>query len=183
MTISQQDETTISPDMHEWNSLAGVSMEIEGYSQIGGKDNEQTLELLKGVPFIIKNAIFRKGDVVPDGDKEPRDYVSLECLVHPSYVGRFKRKYIIFNDGSTGVYRQVVAALAARGSIVLDEKLPEEGGAHATRFDVSPTLAYGAERPDHVEYADLNLKCPEGVRKSEYDQEGRPGKGITWYLA
>jgi len=178
----------LSRDEAEWNSAVANAIEIEGYSLLGGKENEKTLDLLVGVTFLIKNVTFRMGDVLyPDGPHkgEARDYVSVETMIHPLYAGRFSRKYVVFNDGSTGIYRQIMAALAARGSLDLNESLPDEGEAHGTRYDVSPTLTASTdiERPDHVAYHGLDLLCPEGLRKSVYKVQGQPGDATTWYLA
>jgi hypothetical protein len=185
MTVETTEPQIRNQDMAEWNNAVSDAIEVEGYTLIGGKENDKTLALLIGVPFLIKNATFRKGDVVPDGKTEPVDYVSLECLIHPGYASLFPRKYIVFNDGSTGIYRQVVGALAMRGVIELDETLPEDGPAHETRLDYSPTLGYDAsERPDHITYEGLNLYCPEGVRFSEYTTPGKDKQtSKTWYLA
>jgi hypothetical protein len=126
-------------EMSEWDSLSAQSIEVEGYSQLGGKENELTLKLLEGVPFIIQNVTFRPGDITPEGHDGPRDYVSVECVVHPDHVSKFPRKYVIFNDGSTGIYRQCLMLLERREMVQLPTELPESGDANTTRYDISVT--------------------------------------------
>jgi hypothetical protein len=179
-----QDVTSIidlsnSQEMANWNREMSGAIEIEGYSQYGGKENERALDALIGIPFLILHATFRQGDIIPTGLDAPRDYVSAECLVHPMHAARFARKYVIFNDGSTGIYRQIVAALAARDLIELDENLPETGDAHATRYDVS----FSDDEHPSVEFRGIRIFCPEGLRKSEYPNPAGGGKSVTWYLA
>lgn len=173
-------------ELDEWNEASSTAAEVLGYSLYGGKENDRKLDALVGVPFVITGISFREGDIIPalgtllpDGtrDKEsPRDYVSLECLIHPDYAPTFKRKYIVFNDGSTGIYRQIVAFLASRGEFPLNESLPESGDANTTRYDIS--LSHGPDEPEEFKG---NLRCPEGLRKSEY--KGPAGDSVTWYLA
>jgi hypothetical protein len=174
MSIQVPEE--ISREMAEWNNAVSDAMEVEGYSLYGGKENDRTLDSLIGVPFLIKSVTFRPGDITPQGQKVPRDYVSVECLIRPDHAHKFARKYVVFNDGSTGVYRQVVAALAARGDIILDESLPENGEANTTRYDVSFASSEG-----FAEF-DIRLLCPEGLRKSDY-KNSDGSEGFTWYLA
>lgn len=163
-------------EMAEWNAEVSEAMEVEGYSLYGGKENDRKLDALVGVPFLIKTATFRPGDITPKGQSEPRDYVSVECLIRPDYASKFTRKYVVFNDGSTGIYRQIVAALAARDLVELNEDLPETGDANTTRYDVS-----FATDENGVQF-DIKLLCPEGLRKSDYKQpDGSPA--VTWYLA
>jgi hypothetical protein len=166
----------VSRDMAEWNSQVADAIEIEGYSLYGGKENDNKLDSLIGVPFLITTATFREGDITPAGQKQPRDYVSCEVLIRPDHAHKFNRKYVVFNDGSTGIYRQVVAALAARELVQLDDSLPEAGDANTTRYDVS--FSGGEDEPREFE---VGLLCPEGLRKSEY--KSATGDSVTWYLA
>jgi hypothetical protein len=172
--------------MAEWNTATAVADEVIGYSLIGGKENDETLENLKGVPFVIEGVTFREGDIsVPGtGPKNAfrRDYVSVEALIHPSYQARFKRSRVVFNDGSTGIYRQIVAYLVARGMATVDESLPEGGKAHGSRYDVSYS---GPDTDDNgkriAREFSIALVCPEGLRYSDY--AGPAGDARTYYLA
>jgi hypothetical protein len=164
-------------EMAEWNAQTADALEVEGYSLYGGKENDKTLDALIGVPFLIKQVTFRSGDIVPEGQVEPRDYVSVECLIRPDHALKFARRYVVFNDGSTGIYRQIVAALIAADLVDEYANLPESGDANTTRYDVS----YSGEDGEPHSF-NLRLLCPEGLRKSDY-QTGKYGQAVTWYLA
>jgi hypothetical protein len=179
MTMQVPEETMHSREMAEWNAQVSDAIEIEGYSLYGGKENDKTLDELVGVPFIIKNVTFRHGDIIPEGQKEARDYVSAECLIRPDHAHKFNRRYVVFNDGSSGIYRQIVAALAARDMVELDDNLPETGDANTTRYDVS--FSDGTE-DGSITFPDIRLFCPEGLRASDY-QTPRGTQARTWYLA
>src|SRR5271165_6472774 len=153
--MTMQVPEAVSREMAEWNNEVADAMEVEGYSLYGGKENDRTLDALINTPFVIKSVTFRPGDIIPKGQTEPRDYVSVECLIRPDHAARFARKYIVFNDGSTGIYRQIVAALATRDLVELDENLPESGNANTTRYDVSFASDDGG-----VSFG-LKLHCPE----------------------
>jgi hypothetical protein len=170
---------TSDTDAKVWENAVAGAIEIEGYSLYGGTENERTLDALIGIPLVILHATFRRGDITPKDTEVARDYVSLECLIHPSHQHEFARKYVVFNDGSTGIYRQVVAALYARELITVNEDLPESGEAHSTRYDVSFTVV----DTDSVEFRNIKIFCPEGLRKSKYDNPGGGGASTTWYLA
>lgn len=168
----------------EWQNALADADEVIGYSQVGGKDNEQTLDLLVGCPHLIEGVTFREGDVniAPKGQPVVhRDYMSLECLVRPDYQARFKRPRVIYNDGSTGIYRQVVKYLAERGLVTVDETLPEEGPANETRYDVSFSQPTTPGEPNKPVFIPVSLYAPEGLRKSDYTNEY--GESQTWYLA
>jgi hypothetical protein len=173
--------------IQEWAALASQADEVIGYSLVGGKENEQTLRMLTGVPHIVESLTFRRGDVNIAAKGEPamyRDYVSVSALIHPAYTANFRRPRVVYNDGSTGIYRQAVKYLASKGLITVDESLPEEGEAHSTRYD----LCYTSERvnPDGaviypaVEFQ-VSLVVPEGLRVSEY--KNSYGDSETYYWA
>jgi hypothetical protein len=174
----------------QWNAAVSGAVEVEGYSLYGGKANDRTLDALVGVPLVITRVTFRHGDICPDkgpiyDGKTGKDYVSAECLVHPAHAHKFARRFVVFNDSSTGIYRQIVAALSSQGLITLNEELPEEGGMNATRYDVS--FSGCRITPDGEEYwtsptYGFHISCPEGLRRSDYAVPGK-GDGCTWYLA
>ena len=164
-------------DLHLWNDLKGQSSEFEGYTVIGGKENELPLSLLEGVSFIIKNITFRLGDITPEGHDAPRDYVSVEIMVDPARRHLFPRGYLVINDGSTGIYRQMVKALSERGRIQLPDSLPEDGDANTTRYDVS-----FSEAGVPLTFTTVNIFCPTGVESSNYkNPDGSDAH--TWYIA
>jgi len=174
VVMSQQDRA-----IAEWDSANATADEVKGASLIGGKENTEKLDQLLGVPFVITEVTFRQGDIrVPAKTGNFRDYVSVEALVHPDYQLKFKRAYIVFNDGSTGIYRQIMAYLMSRGMVQPVENLPEEGEANSTRYDVS--LTSNEVDSSGVSF-DIRLRCPEGLRKSDYQNDY--GDAQTWYLA
>ena len=185
--VSAAESNPNDRPMREWQSLASQADEVIGYSLIGGKENEQTLRMLVGVPHIVESLTFRRGDVNVAAKGEPamyRDYVSVSALVHPMDAPKFKRPRVVYNDGSTGIYRQAVKYLVSKGLVTVDESLPEEGEAHSTRYD----LCYTSERvtPDGtvaypaVEFQ-VSLVIPEGLRVSEY--KNNYGDSETYYWA
>jgi hypothetical protein len=175
--------------MAEWNNATANAFEVEGYQLIGGKidgeENPNKMEMLAGVPFNIQGITFRRGDRKDSETKEYYDYVSLECLIHPAFQSKFKRPRVVFNDGGTGIYRQIVSFLASQGKVTVDENLPEEGPRHATRYDVSYTRLVTSDDGKSTEYNtvefDTSLTCPEGLRRSQYTNDY--GDAETWYLA
>ena len=183
--VAKTDSGQIAPvsaAVEEWELLLQASTEFEGYSLYGGKENDNTLDSLIGVPFVLLNATFREGDIIPDGKKFPRDYVSCEVLISPAHARKFNRSHVVFNDGSTGIYRDVVRTLLRKGYITgLNEELPENGDANTTRYDVSFSRDTGEAVRMSTSFDGINLYCPEGLRKSDY--KGPKGDATTWYLA
>lgn len=175
--------------MAEWNQEVTLADEVIGHSLIGGKENEETLDNLVGVPFLIENVTFRRGDVsiAPKGQPAVyRDYVSVKALIRPDYAKRFKRNRVVFNDGSTGIYRQIVKYLEAKGVVTLPDDRPEEGSANTTKYDVSFSERTDSDDSDGkpvytAPSTKVRLFCPEGLRKSPYANEY--GEAETWYLA
>jgi len=165
------------------------------------------LSQLEGVPFVILGGTFRTGFVREvKGQKYKGDYVSLEILLgdEKAFAARgvsldgkaFQPLQVArFNDGSTGVRRQIVSYLAAKGYIqVSDTPLDEIGTAGGKmgdsefdipvnywkdvmqgdlRFDIEGDSVYDFKIP-------RGLSCPRGLRSSEYRNEF--GDGVTRYL-
>jgi hypothetical protein len=170
--------------MAEWNNEVAQADEVIGYSLIGGKENEETLDKLVGVPFLIEMFTFRQGDIniAPKGQTPVyRDYMSVHALIHPAHQAKFRRNRVVVNDGSTGIYRQGVAYLAAHGAVTVDESKPENGPANETRYDVSFSTPSTPGEPNHPVEIPVRLFCPEGLRKSSYTNEY--GEAQTWYFA
>jgi hypothetical protein len=181
--VSEGYVTRAARDEAEWDMEVGNALEVEGYSLYGGKENDRTLDALVDVAFVTKHVTFRQGDIVPQGAASARDYVSVELLVNPEDSKRFPRKYVVLNDGSTGIYRQIVAALAMDGQVTLDDEMPGSGDANTTRYDVSfsgpKTDKHGLREGREF---DIRIYCPEGLRKSDYPNEFGGGNATTWYL-
>lgn len=108
----------------------------------GGGDIRDKAALV-GQSFMIGRITFRKGDYGP--------YVTVTA-VDP------ENQEFVFNDGSSGVYRQLVTYLQERGK-----------------------LDKGIDRPDSQEY-EVRLLVQRGLRVSEYEgPQGKPAR--TYYLA
>lgn len=124
-------------------------------------------ELLLGVPFVITSARFNDGAA-------GRDFVSLEITTRDDQA-------LVINDSGTGIRRQVVNYLAAKGLIelaagpvkVLKDELPPEDAPYSSWVRGSE-FAHEAGFP--VRWVILH-----GLRVSEYTNEY--GDARTFYLA
>lgn len=173
--------------------------DVEGYDLL----KDAALFQLVGVPFMGTKVIFREG-VLRKGNDYRDDYASLELRVAPesiikaSLVRIVTRRnahkipseslmaepdeQLVLNDGSTGIYRQIVQYLVMKGHVTLPEG-PEEGEKGDSIYDLPRSQwLTGAEQAS--EGIDIKLKCSRGLRFSEYkneytgDEEAR-----TWYIA
>jgi hypothetical protein len=121
---------------------------------------------LIGTPLVITTVVFRKG--AKDKEGTQHDYVSCEytAVTAPPIEG-------VFNDGSTGIRRQVVAYLADKGIVPKGYKTsPDE-----------PVWVQAPEGTPDPEFS-IRFLAPRGLRVSEYDSEFAPdGKASTYYLA
>jgi hypothetical protein len=192
------DTTDLTPAESYWAEVTRNADTVEG------ADLEKGANLI-GVPFCITKAVFREGDFLNQG--VTGWYVSLEALIAPAREvarayqrGRIPEgvsltvepgESIIFNEGGTGVYRQVVAYLEAKGLITLPDK-PEGGSWGESKYDtlpnkweVSDPIRPSAVGPDgtwsEIEFP-ITLLCPRGLRQSEYENE-HTKQGVTRYLA
>jgi hypothetical protein len=179
------------PGAEDWDALTGSADEVVGHELISG----EAADKLIGVPFVITRVIFREGVQRP---KTPYrdDYVSCEAVVAPQeiLVQRARRgrldldeisvdpgEHIIFNDGSTGIYRQIVQYLEAKGLIRLPDG-PDVGGKGESRFDLPRTQW---DEGDEAATSGINIRllCPRGLRYSEYTNEYNPDGSKTRYIA
>lgn len=184
----------------DWSNLINEADEILGYDLA----RDETADDLVGVPFLLTRVYFRPGVL---RDKERQAYVSCEVRVAPDLDLRLinnRRRgselaslpsleglafgpdaHVVFNDGSTGVYRQVVKYLAMKGYITLKAPVVEAGGYGESSFDQSParwaSILQGAREETDDGFtaytANVRLYCPRGLRLSlygnEYTQTGR----------
>ncbi len=146
-------------------------------------------ESLLGVPFVITSFTFRQSDMAKV------EYVSVEATTKDD-------QRIVFNDGSTGVRRDLVNYCAARGIFEVqgDESKFDPNG---SLFDMAANEVIDWSVDDVVAGVDSNgmwyatVHAPRGIlvrkglRKSEYGPSsdydpkagtGRPA-GTTFYLA
>jgi hypothetical protein len=178
----------------DWQSLTGRADELLGYDLA----RDETADDLVGVPFVVTRVVFRPGVL---RDKLRSAYVSCEVRTSPNLNLRLinaRREssklprltdleslafgpdsHVAFNDGSTGVYRQIVKLLTAKQYITLPTPVVEAGGYGESSFDQPPSewtgILSGAEYTDDdnfVHYtANLALYCPRGLRLSLYQND------------
>ena len=179
-----------SPGAEDWASLVGTADEVLGHELISG----EAADKLIGVPFIITRVTFREG-TQRAGAAWRDDYVSCEAVVAPesllqerAHRGRLKLddisvdpgEHIIFNDGSTGIYRQIVQYLEAKNLIRLPAGA-DAGGKGESRFDLPRSLWDDGDEAG-TDGINIRLKCPRGLRYSEYSNEYTQD-GKTRYIA
>lgn len=169
---------------------------------------DDVLDLLVGVPFAVLAVTFRGGFTREvHGVKVQGDYASLKIITgdEKSYtrqgVDREKVPFeplsiLRFNDGSTGVRRQVVAYLVAKGAVTLREGIPAEelevgGKLGESDYDIPVGMWHDVPEgemrftPDGGTVFDYTFERPlivrRGLRLSEYENEN--GKNVTRYFA
>lgn len=174
-----------------------------------GNDLAKDKAALVGVPFLIHTVTFRDGVSQKEGKGVRKtNYVSIECIVaDKATMDARKRKgllkddcpfepeeRIVFNDGSTGVARQITAYLHAKGLIVvkdnIDESVSLNGGMGESVFDTYRadwvTPRYVAEVIDGGAYPDLTFDvaylCPRGLQASKYANDFSD-EAYTYYIA
>jgi hypothetical protein len=177
--------------------------EVEGHDLL----RDEALYDVVGVPFMALKAIFRDG-IQRKGSEWRDDYVSLELRVAPvqtilanltriqarrrsfgvaeltaDQVASLPGEQLVINDGSTGLYRQVVEYLSAKGLIFLPEGA-EQGEKGETIFDL-PRSKWVNGMEDATAGIDIRLRCSRGLRFSDYSNEftGDSEKARTWYIA
>jgi hypothetical protein len=132
---------------------------------------------LVGVPLIITAVTFRRGIVGADGTV--RDYVSIEAKTQDGDI--------VFNDGSTGIRRQIVAYLVKKGAIDLGDVASNSDYDKSMYQWQTPEIRLELEDVKHVTFRALPdgtpiaLMAKRGLRVSSYDWNGKDTE--TWYLA
>ncbi len=205
MTVENTSSMPVYTPGMDWETLVNSADEIQGYDLA----RDETADDLVGVPFALTGITFRPGML---RDKVRQAYVSCEVLIGPDLdlrlintrreSSRLPRvtnasslafgpgSHVVFNDGSTGVYRQCVKYLAARGYMQLKPPVIETGTYGESSFDQPPSgwvsIARGERAPgdDFLGYAvQLSpvLFCPRGLRLSLYENDFTQ-TGKTRYL-
>ena len=173
-----------------------------GADTIPGYDLEQDKAALLSVPHLIMSFTFRDGIM---RNKMSTNYVSIEAIIAdgPTLAQRVKsgrlaadaasriipNDAIVYNDGSTGICRQVVAYLHNVGMITVPDG-PDGGEAGESRFDTyraawklrTPDGGWRPATADDSFRFDVRLLVQRGLRLSEYDANGIEGS-TTYYLA
>jgi hypothetical protein len=188
----------------DWQTLIDQSDEILGYDLA----RDETADDLIGVPFAITRVRFHPGII---RNKVQAAFVSCETRIAPTLDLRLINprrvssglsrlttlddlafgpdSHVLFNDGSTGVYRQIVKYLLMKEYIKLPLPLIEGGPSGESSFDIPPSgwasIDEGEEIPGDVftgYVADIRLYCPRGLRLSTYENESAPGGSRTRYI-
>lgn len=177
---------------------------------IGGQEllTGDAVSLLNGVPFAVVSVTFREGfGRQIAGVKAKGDYASLEVVIGDEKALKragVKRDefpfepldVVRFNDGGTGVRRQIVAYLAMKGVIELQKDLkPEDITTFGKLGESDCDIPVGMW--EHVSAGDMRfnmdgdavydytferpLIVARGLRESEYENEN--GKSVTRYFA
>lgn len=202
----------------DFDTLAEDAITLPGHDLV--KDDE--LDALVGVDFIITRVNFREGLKRRDDNTwlkefpahENGAYVSLELVTNPvmviSNINRARTAsglqpiqtldalgfdpgaHFVINDGSTGIYRQIVAFLAMTRYIEIPggQDPIVEGPSGHTALDTIPeewpNIFAGdvkfAASGFQTYTANVRLRCRRGIRVSEYHSDFNPDSK-TRYLA
>lgn len=188
-----------------YQALAANAYVVDSGELVKNED----LARLEKVPFVITHVAFRRGDITPKGATEPGAYVSVtatiadeDTLLKLAKFGRIDyanfmfmpEESIVFNDGSTGVKRQLTEFLHQTGAIRVApaDDIVIGGGAGESSFDLPPhkwdeinagQLQFDAEGFGLYEIKlDKPIHCRRGLRSSQYANQYTQ-EGVTWYLA
>jgi hypothetical protein len=118
-----------------------------------------------GVPHVITSVSFRKGTKTPDGIQH--DYISCEFTTVTAAPVE-----AVYNDGSTGIRRQIVGYLA--GKDILPEAYKETPDA--------PVWVQPADDTEKDPEFSIRFLAPRGLRVSDYENDFTKD-GKTFYLA
>lgn len=124
-------------------------------------------DALIGVAFIATKATFYPGI--------GGDFVTLEILTRDGVE-------MVVNDGGTGIRRQVVAYLKAKGLVDVGPAHPKYENPDDKPVELWPVVAHQEQA---VKGFEIKLLAKRGLRKSEYaaDKESGRTEGTTYYLA
>lgn len=169
---------------------------------------EQDKMTLVGVPMVITRVTYR-----PKAAKTERGFVSVEAVIgdvphieqaiRRGWIPNVERvdqfpftpeELIVFNDGSTGIRRQLTILLQSAGLLDIGDR--PDGDNSAFDRDWSAWNAYrsgtmqnvGADsegNPVKIEvpdFTDLRIFAPRGLRVSSYTADGI-GDATTFYLS
>lgn len=202
--IAVRDESEIAVALSSDTDLMNVSYaDIKNageFYKIPGWDLVSDKDMLLGVPFIIVGVTFQ----MPVADKArpagKRDYVSCRAIIGdkddlaeaeergwiPGKLAFKPEERILFNDGSTGIRRDVVKILDAAGLIKLGhEDDPARYDLPWTEWEECKQMAQQGENlvPEFTTNHRGNLftiQARRGLRRSDYTNEY--GDATTYYL-
>jgi hypothetical protein len=181
-----------NPLTDQWDTLIGEADQVIGAEHI----TDEALDKLMKVPFVITNVTYRDGTKRMGSDYRD-DYVSCKAVVAPETelakrvrMGRLNLadisvepgEHIIFNDGSTGIYRQITQYLHVKEYITLPEPLTAGNqGKGNSSFDL-PRSEWVAGADQAGIGISIRLYCPRGLRYSEYTNDYAPDGAKTRYI-
>lgn len=214
--MSEVAVTTTSSALNVWNE----AMEKADVITSPDLAKEESLDALVGMPMLITRMEFRRG-VSRKGKpnfKKGREwdaYVTVTAQLPPAEYVDFARvnmkrsqsklpdiagwdaipfypeSTVVFNDGSTGIYRMCVAYLAEKGLIELPGGMAE-GGKGESVLDTAPYEWSFVKTPENsstdeddgfVSAAfDVRLAARNGIRLSQYNNDTNPDGSVTRYL-
>lgn len=217
--MSELDQRSMEPQPYtgqeSWDELRAGSDEVLGYDLA----KNELLDALVGVPFMVTQMSFRPGITrkTESGDKQFA-FVSAECVIAPASELRLPKinaaretaklprletladlpfgadEHVVFNDGSTGIYRQMVQYLNSKGYITLvkdGESVITNGRIGETSLDLPPG-DWADVHAGHMQFdldgfglysVHVRLFCPRGLRLSKYQNEYNPDGSQTRYIA
>lgn len=203
------ENAVVEPERFDPNAPQAWSIALGEADEVLGFDlaKDEILDALEGVPFLITRLTFREAGMLS------RDaYVSCEAQIAPKAELERRRvdlqklpfdpgELVVFNDGSTGVYRQIVQYLAIKGFITLPHPVSVSGPGprysekdkkviYECSYDLPPELwtdVSGGEmrftpngKGEYV--VNVRLFARRGIRISEYQNDWTQD-GKTRYLA
>lgn len=155
-------------------------------------------EGLVGVPFLIYRVTYRDG--IKDKSGKVQNYISFDIVTADAATFEKRKAYIpqtcafgpeerlVFNDGSTGLARQMTAYLHEKGLINVGEVSQEGGPMGESSFDryrgewVSPRGKMKADGSESDVEVYCKLYLPRGLRVSDYEAEATGQDARTFYF-
>lgn len=192
-------------NVHDWNTLQAEAIDLGGADLL----DKDFIDYLVKVPHTIVKVCFYQGKALKNGHDgafcTPTAMIAPEDVLAKKFKGNEKcsnwtglpfdpEDIVVYNDGSTGLYRQVVKCLHNSGYIQLPDPVIEGGGSGESTYDLHPgkwagitgdrTRARELPRKEDNSWGGLEfnirISAPRGIRYSEYD--GPDGPTRTRYI-
>lgn len=195
---------TFDANRHNWQDIQSDAVDLGGADLL----DADVIDYLVKVPHTIVKVAFYQGKALENGHSGA--FVSATAMIAPEEIlaKRFRGNdkvsdyhglpfyggdIVVYNDGSTGMYRQIVKALHNNGFIALPDPVIEGGEGGNSTYDLHPSQWTGIDGQraralplkdnnawGGVEF-DIRISAPRGIRYSEYD--GPTGPARTRYIA
>jgi len=204
-TTAPAEIASYNPAVDSWDDLVNSADVILGYDLA----KDELADELVGLPFMVTRMQFRPGVNRPTGQRDDKGkpvvkqgaYVTLSCVLAPEFnLTRINlaRKasnlpamltlealpfspgdHVVLNDGSTGLYRQSVEYLHAKGMIGLPDPVVPVGPMGMCSYDLIPA-EWTAINTGDAHYTDeeflvydvqVRLFAKRGLRLSDYENE------------